>query len=196
MSDFSRPKTQASAVTCFTQGTAITTLAGKRPVETLRPGMRVLTRDRGFQPVIWSGRRCIEAQELAATPDLCPVLIHKGALGSGLPERDLLVSPGHRMLSTDPAHRAPTGETETLIEARALLGRPGITRARPAQLCYIHLAFDHHEIILSENTWSESFHIGPVTALALSSDHRSHLLATCPAPNGQPLARTCIPASA
>ena len=74
MSDLSRPQNQISAVTCFTPGTAITTLKGKRPVETLRPGMRVLMRDRGFRPVIWSGRRCLEAQDLAESPDLARFL--------------------------------------------------------------------------------------------------------------------------
>lgn len=196
MSDFSRPKTQASAVTCFTPGTAITTLTGKHPVETLRPGMRVLTRDRGFQPVIWSGRRCIEAHDLAASPDLCPVLIRKGALGSSLPERDLVVSPRHRMLTTAPEHHALTGETEALIEARALLGQAGITRVAPSRLCYVHLAFDHHEIILSENTWSESFHIGPAKALTLLSDQQSQVLKAFPCPEGQTLARTCVDTAA
>ena len=196
MSAFENPDGHLSAVTCFTPGAAITTLAGKQPVEALRPGMRVLTRDRGFQAVIWSGYRYVSARALNATPDLRPVLIRKGALGLGLPDRDLLVSPGHRMLSTAPEHRAATGETETLIEARALLGRPGITRTCPEHLCYIHLAFDHHEIILSENTWSESFHIGPMTASALPCDQKSQLTATFHDTNGQALARPCIPAAA
>lgn len=135
MSDSSRPKNQVSAVTCLIPGTAITTLSDKHPVETLRPGMRVLTRDRGFQPVIWSGRRCLEAQDLAESPDLCPFLIRKGTLGSHLPERDLVVSPRQRMLTKAAQHRALTGETDALIEARALLGQPGSSEPHEPPMC-------------------------------------------------------------
>ena len=92
------------------------------------------------------------------------------------------MSPRHRMLTTAPEHRALTGETEALIEARALLGQPGITSVAPSRLCYVQLAFDHHEIILSENTWSESFYIGPAKALTLLSDQQSEILKAFPAP--------------
>ena len=42
---------------CFTPGTVIETETGPRLIETLAPGDRVLTRDRGMQPVLWIGRR-------------------------------------------------------------------------------------------------------------------------------------------
>ncbi|MGO4914152.1 Hint domain-containing protein [Pseudogemmobacter sp. W21_MBD1_M6] len=43
--------TNIEAMTGFTAGTMITTLDGLIPVEWLRAGDRILTRDRGFQPV-------------------------------------------------------------------------------------------------------------------------------------------------
>ena len=143
---------------CFTLGTAITTLKGKRPVEDLQQGDKVLTRDRGFQTVLGSGRRELSKGLLERNPDLTPVRIKAGALGPHLPERDLVVSPKHRLLTTDKALLADLANSEGLTEARALLGRAGIETAPVAAVSYIDLLFEQHEVVLSENTWTESFH--------------------------------------
>jgi len=157
----------AQAVTCFTPGTLITTTEGRRAVEDLRPGDRALTRDNGFQPVIWTGQRVCKSLSDAANTLATPVLIRAEALAPGLPERDMLVSPGHRFLTTDPAHLSDTGATEALIEARTLLGAPGIEPAPCESVTYIHILFERHEIILSENAWSESLQLTQANARAL-----------------------------
>ena len=46
-----------SVIICFTAGTRILTPHGPRPVEDLRPGDLVITRDNGPQPLRWTGRR-------------------------------------------------------------------------------------------------------------------------------------------
>jgi len=184
-------------VTCFTPGTLITTLDGKKPVEGLRPGDRLLTRDRGFQPLLWLGTRPV----CAPTPDQCPVLVRAGALGHGRPERDIIVSPGHRFLTTDRALLGATGEPEALIEARALTGYPGIGHV-PGPAAYLHLLLEQHEVILAENTWTESFRFTEdVARTMLYSDRhrvlqvfprlREHLRDTVQVP-----ARALIPAAA
>ena len=78
------------AVPCFTRGTLIKTDQGERPIEELAAGDMVLTMDHGYQPIRWIG-----SSKRAATGDLAPILIRKGALGN---DRDLRVSPQHRML--------------------------------------------------------------------------------------------------
>ena len=75
---------------CFTRGTLIKTDQGERPIEELAAGDMVLTMDHGYQPIRWIG-----SSKRAATGDLAPILIRKGALGN---DRDLRVSPQHRML--------------------------------------------------------------------------------------------------
>ena len=171
-----KPQAHARPVTCFTPGTAITTLHGKRLVEDLKQGDRILTRDRGFQPLLWAGRRDLSVVSVVHDEGLCPVKIKAGTLGPSLPDRDLVVSPGHRLLTTDKTLVGPLGESECLIEARALLGKPGIDKAPATTITYIHLLFDEHELILSDNAWSESYHLSEST-------------------NGcqvQPLARKCV----
>ncbi|MEQ8293870.1 MAG: Hint domain-containing protein [Roseovarius sp.] len=153
-------------VPCFTPGTMVTTRAGKRAVETLRPGDMLLTRDRGFQPVVWRGMRRVAGSALSA--ETAPVTIRAGALGPGQPERDMVVSPGHRMLSTDRDLLRGVGEPEALVEARALTGLPGIGRVVDGPVGYVHLLMEKHEVILAENTWTESLRLTPVLLRALS----------------------------
>jgi len=189
----------AKAITCFTPGTAITTLRGKCPVENLKQGDKVLTRDRGFQPLIWTGRRKLTSASLDWAPDLQPVRIKTHSLGRGLPDRDVIVSPKHRILTTDKGLLASVGDTEGLIEARALLGTPGIETLPVRHLTYIHLLFEQHELILSDNMWSESFHLCKSTInLLLTCQHAGlHALlngmrATESTNHAQPLARKCV----
>ena len=68
-----------------------------RAVEVLRVGDLVLTEDHGPQPLVWVGARSLGPADLAANPALQPVRIAAGALGLGLPARDLVVSPQHRL---------------------------------------------------------------------------------------------------
>jgi hypothetical protein len=154
-------------VPCFTPGTMVTTRAGKRAVETLRPGDMLLTRDRGFQPVVWRGMRRVPGAALS--PETAPVTIRAGALGPGQPERDMTVSPGHRMLSTDADLLRGVGEPEALVEARALAGLPGIGRGAGGPVGYVHLLMEKHEVILAENTWTESLRLTPTLLRALSA---------------------------
>lgn len=85
-------------VPCFTRGTRIATPRGEVLVEDLWVGYTVYTRDHGAQVLRWVGRRDLSLADLIVSPQLRPVRIAKGALGQGLPLRDMKVSPQHRML--------------------------------------------------------------------------------------------------
>ncbi len=186
------------AITCFTPGTGIATQSGLKAVETLEVGDRVLTRDCGFQPVRWVGQRNVSCTKFPANPNSLPVLIRADALGPGCPERDMIVSPRHRILTKDSKHLETTGETEALIEAGALVGQPGIMCVVPHQLTYVHVLFDHHEVILSDNMWSESFHLNRPTISALLNEQNSAIqdifpqIKSTPDSSLQDLARLCL----
>lgn len=171
---------QIQLVPCFTPGTLIETLAGRIPVEDLRPGDMVLTRDNGYQPLRWIGRRDLCAADLAANSRLQPVRIAKGALGGGLPEADIIVSPQHRMLVTGERSELLFGEAEVLVAALHLVGRPGIERLSVAEVSYLHLLFDAHEIILAAGAWTESFQPGDASIGGLESDQREELFTLFP----------------
>ena len=167
-------------VACFTPGSMVLTDQGEVAVEDLRPGDLVLTRDNGFQTIRWAGRRDLGLAELIAEPRFNPVCIAKGALGGGLPERDMQVSPQHRMLITGPRAELLFGEHEVLVAAKHLLGQPGIEQRLSKGVSYIHILFDNHEIIRADGTWSESFQPAEQTLEGLDSAQRDEILALFP----------------
>ena len=168
-------------VPCFTPGTLIATDRGEIRVEKLREGDRVLTRDSGYREIRWIGRRDLSAAELAASPQLNPVRIRRGALGLNLPERDLLVSPQHRMLVAGSRAELLFGEQEVLVAATHLAGRPGIVPEVPADgVSYIHLLFDRHEIVRANGAWSESYQPGALTLAGMEDALRRELLTLFP----------------
>lgn len=167
-------------VPCFTPGTLIDTIDGAVAVEDLRIGQQVLTRDNGFQTVRWIGRKVVGTAQLRANPRLQPVRIAKGALGSGLPLRDMIVSPQHRMLVSGRRAELFFGETEVLVAALHLVGQPGIERLSCDHVIYLHVMFDAHEIILGDGAWTESFQPGQQTLSGLDAAQRAELFAIFP----------------
>lgn len=170
-----------AGMTCFAAGTLVATLRGPRPVEAIRPGDLVLTRDRGYRPVRWAGQQRLSAVRLAVAERLRPVRIAAGALGPGMPARDMLVSPQHRMLlsGAEVAHRF--GTTEVLAAAKHLVGLPGVSVDCPVEgVTYVHLLFDMHEILLADGAWSESLYTGPWAMKMLPAAQRAELLTLFP----------------
>ncbi|WP_068304476.1 Hint domain-containing protein [Pararhodobacter sp. CCB-MM2] len=165
---------------CFTPGTLIDTLRGRVAVEELQAGDKVLTRDHGYQPLSWTGRRDLSADELALVPSVAPIRIEAGALGRGLPERDLTVSPRHRMLITGPRAELMFGESEVLVAAGDMLGLPGVRQLSGEAVSYIHVMCEAHQIIRAEGAWTESFQPAAGVINALAEETRAELLAIFP----------------
>lgn len=162
-------------VPCFTPGTLVATPRGERLVESLKVGDRVITRDHGLQAIRWVGARTLSRTELALAPDLRPVRILAGALGHGLPERDMLVSPNHRMLVMNDRTQLFFDEAEVLVAAKYLDDGDGVAQVETDGITYIHLMFDHHEVILADGCWSESFQPGDWSLKGLDGDQRAEL---------------------
>lgn len=159
-------------VVCFTRCTLIHTARGCIPVEQIRPGERVQTRDSGVQEVRWVGSKSVPARNKFA-----PILIRKGALGNS---RDLRVSPQHRMLLQGWGPELITGETEVLAAAKMLIDGRSVIRQEGGMVEYFHILFDRHEIILAEDCWSESFQPGDMAIGALAEAARGEIYALFP----------------
>ena len=167
-------------VACFTPGAMILTDMGEVAVEDLRIGDRVLTRDNGYQTIRWTGRRDLSHAELIVEPRFNPVFIARGALGAGLPERDMMVSPQHRMLITGPKAELLFGEHEVLVAAKHLVGMAGIEQRVTRGVSYLHILFDQHEILRADGAWSESFQPGHRTLEGLDGYQRDEILSLFP----------------
>ena len=162
-------------IICFTPGTLIATVRGEVPVEELRPDDRVITRDNGMQDLRWIGSRRLSQNELMLAPQLRPVRIRAGAFGRGLPSRDLVVSPSHRMLIRSDRASLLYEESEVLIAAKHLVGVPGVERVDDTSVTYMHLLFDQHEVILANGVWTESFQPGDYSMKGLGDDQRNEI---------------------
>ena len=160
-------------VMCFTPGTRIATPKGAVPVQKLRVGDLVVTRDHGAQRIRWIGRRSLTAAELAADPSLQPVRIRKGALGHGLPLRGMEISRQHRMLMGTARQTLFFGEEEVLVRAGHLTHLPGVKTMARESVTYIHLMFDRHELVMAEGAWSESFQPGERTLGGMEEEMRA-----------------------
>jgi Ca2+-binding RTX toxin-like protein len=167
-------------IPCFTPGTLIATPKGERRVEDLVVGDRVITRDNGIQEIRWVGAREMTGQELAHKAHLLPVLIRQGALGNNLPERDMLVSPNHRVLVANDKTALYFEEREVLVAAKHLTGLEGVDIVETSGTTYIHVMFDQHEVILSDGTWTESFQPGDMSLAGVGNAQRNEILELFP----------------
>lgn len=168
-------------VACFTTGAAIETKRGLIYVQDLVVGDMILTLDNGFQPLRLILQRSVSSTDLAEKPKLRPVRITAGALGQGMPARDLLVSPQHRFLTHSPIAKRMFGEAEVLISAKKLTALPGIWVEEACEkVVYYHLVMDQHEIVYAEGAPTESYFFGKMALLTLGSEARIEMEALFP----------------
>ncbi|WP_245749146.1 Hint domain-containing protein [Jannaschia pohangensis] len=147
----------------FTRGTRITMANGRQcPVEELKVGDRVLTRDHGPQPVRWIGQQTVRAEGSNA-----PVVIGEGVLNNA---RELVLSPDHRLFIYQRNDQLNAGRAELLVRARHLVDGEAIWRDTGGHVDYFHLLFDAHEIIYAECIPAESLLVSPDVMAGLDED--------------------------
>lgn len=171
--------TRFAEVACvsFTRGTHITMASGRQmPIEDLKAGDKVLTRDDGPQEIQWVGQTT-----LRATGSFAPVVIKKGVLHN---ENDLVVSPDHRLFVYQRQDRLGAGRSEVLVKVKHLINGDTVYQQDGGFVDYFQLLFDDHQIIYAEGIAAESLLIDPRTRAALPDDvsrggaghaHRPHL---------------------
>lgn len=169
-----------NVIPCFTPGSGIATPKGERPVEDLKVGDRVLTRDNGIQSITWVGKKALNTQDLRLTPNLLPIMISAGALGDDLPERDMMVSPNHRMLVVSEIAQLYFGESEVLMAAKQMTKMKGVEVMKTPQTTYIHFMCQNHEIVLADGAWTESFQPGDMSLRGVDADQREELFLLFP----------------
>ncbi|WP_347310889.1 Hint domain-containing protein [Defluviimonas sp. SAOS-178_SWC] len=145
--------------------TLIATRAGPVPLEWLRPGDDILTRDNGYRPLLWIG----QGRRPAGAGPQSTVVIEAGQFGPGQPDQSLRLAPDHGVLVEGARFVAAHGSAEVLAPA-ASLSRMGPTR--PAGGLF-HLVLAGHELMLANGIWVESlpaiaaFRLFPRRAVAL-----------------------------
>jgi hypothetical protein len=135
-------------INCFCADTKIMTTTGEKPVQDITTEDTLLTVDGVETRVHWLGVQTINPN-VRHPGSVTPVRITSGALGDGLPKRDLRLSPDHAL--------AIDGY---LINAGALVNGTTIYREHNTLsegLTYYHIETDAHELILAEGVAAETF---------------------------------------
>lgn len=154
----------------FARGTHITLASGAQvPIEDLKIGDRVLTRDAGPQAIRWIGETT-----LRAVGDYAPVVIREGALFN---TRDLVLSPDHRLFIYQREDRIGAGRSEVLVKVRHLINGDSVYQQDGGFVDYFQILFDDHQIIYAEGIAAETLLVDARTRAALpdgveTADHR------------------------
>ncbi len=134
---------------CFLAGTAIATPSGAVPIERLAIGDLVLTSGGECCRVHWIGRQTCHTR-FGDPLRVLPVRIAAGALGGGVPYRDLCLSPDHALLVDG-----------VLVQAAALVNGKTIVRMTAAEVgerfVYFHVEVEDHSLVLAEGAAAETF---------------------------------------
>ncbi|MCJ8139405.1 Hint domain-containing protein [Falsirhodobacter halotolerans] len=168
-------------ITCFAGDTLIATERGDVRARDLSAGDKVWTVDNGLQEITWVGLTTISARRLDLDRRIRPIRIKAGALGNDMPERDLLVSPQHRVLVQSKYAQLMFGMNEVLIAAKHLVLLDGIDIADDiGSVDYVHFLLGQHEIVLADGARCESMFTGPEALKSVPQDARDEIMTLFP----------------
>jgi collagen type I/II/III/V/XI/XXIV/XXVII alpha len=134
------------SLACFAAGTRLATSRGLVPVEQLSPGDQVLAREAGMCPIVWIGHRRVDCLRHSRPEEVCPVRVRAGAFGSGVPARDVLLSPDHAVFVDD-----------VLIPIRHLIDGAAVVQEALESITYYHVELPAHDIVLADGLSCESY---------------------------------------
>lgn len=164
---------------CYVEGTRLEGVNGPLAVEDLRVGDLLMTMDNGPLPICWIG--WTEHLWPGADERFRPVRIPARSLDGGLPERDLLVSPQHRILLTRETFAFLNDDEQCFVPALSLLGYRGVqVDTSSPKVRYYHVLLSRHCILTAEGLLSESFFPGPVALRSLSLGNRVQVMTLFP----------------
>ena len=119
--------------------TLIATPSGDVPAGSILPGMTVTLARGGLAAVAWVGRR-------RRVGEACWIAVGPGALGNGLPTRELRLSPDHAIFAGG-----------LMVPVGLLANGRSIVRLDPATADCLHIELDRHDIILAEQAPVETY---------------------------------------
>lgn len=158
-------------IVCFAADTQIQTPEGSMRIADIKAGDVVTTIDGHHRRVLKNNARQITPLQLLRETRLSPVRIKAGALGNGMPQKDLLVSRQHRILVSSRIAKRITGQSQVLIPAIRLVELPGIDIDRSIKpIAYHHILLDRHDIVFANGAPAETLFVGPISTKALQDE--------------------------
>ncbi|PVA10294.1 hypothetical protein DC366_08600 [Pelagivirga sediminicola] len=163
------------AFCAFARGTLITTTRGPVAIEDLRPGMRIVTNERGPSPLLWIGAMSLRPGEAIGAP-MRLTRIMTGAFGLGRPMADLMTGPGARM-----AQRAAGQPNQMLRPVQDMIDGNHVIAITPRSTVQLyHLGLQRHATITAAGLTLETYHPGPGFEAALTPAQLAAFIALFP----------------
>ena len=156
---------QTARFNCYARGTMIAVPGGHAPVEALRAGDDVLTRDHGVVPLLWCAHSMVPGLGRGA-----PITVAPDVLGGNAP---LIMSPQHRLLVQHPMFEAYFRSAEVLVAAKHLVDGIRVTRTAWSEVSYHHLLCERHEVLDANGVAAESLLLGDTLDGVMSDAARS-----------------------
>lgn len=141
---------QASPINDFDQMTPvaglpgmaqIVTAQGIRPVQDLRPGDRIITRDAGMAALARIAHQRVTCAR---------VRILSGALGHARPDHEIVLPAAQRLLLRDWRARALYGRAQVLVPAARLVDGQYVSALPPGPMTLYSLHFDADHVVYAE----------------------------------------------
>src|SRR5438552_5375304 len=136
-SDIDDPTEQVTVIACYCRGTLILTPAGEVPVEELAIGDRIVALAGEERPIRWIGYRAYDGRFIAGNRQVLPICVTADAIASGVPARDLYLSPGHSLWIDGVLVQATH-----LVNGAAIVEAVGIGRVE-----YFHVDLDDSDVV-------------------------------------------------
>jgi hypothetical protein len=132
-------------------------------IEDLEVGDLMVTGDHDLQPI-----HSIEGRTVPAIDRFAPVLIRSNVLSGQ--DRDLIVSPQHRVLFQGYRAELLFGENKLLVSAKHLIDGLDVIQEEQEMVTYVHMLFDQHEIVFAEVAATENLHLGDIRFSAVGDE--------------------------
>lgn len=161
-----------SAFNAFSHGSLVSTTKGEVAVEDLRPGLKVVTRERGAQEIMWIG-----IMTHLALPNGSPFLtrVTGGRFGQAQPAMDLMAGPGARMLHRPASSHFDAGDKMVYSPLRDFIDGDSVIAIAPRMATdTYHIALRYHGTIRVGGLDMETFHPG-MTILEQMGHHTRDL---------------------
>lgn len=150
-----------AAFTAIARGALVLTEAGPMAVEDLVPGIRVETRDAGYQTLMWRGSTLLQPKRRDAPAGPGLFRIACDTFGPQRPSPDLVLGPGARLVWKSTALDEANGSDRVLVPVRALEDGATVVRVAPmSPVRVFHLGFARHHIIAVNGLELETVHPG------------------------------------
>ncbi len=148
------------SVSGFAPSSVVETARGPVLARDLRLGDKLVTRDKGLQPVRWIGESSVvydDPTNAGDTPRRGPVRIRAGAQGSNPDAGNLVLAPGQRLLVRGSLNELLFATDEVMAAAGDLTHLDGIDTVPRDVGRWVHLLLDSHELLRVNGLWMESF---------------------------------------